>query len=177
MSAASFAKRKELCAQNRDRARLHAARSIEAHLGLSIHISGWTRKARDAYAEQWPAGAQHDAQFDWEAIFNAHRDHDRLDIAVWSPTDRLSALALGLLKSDAVEIRFVAGDPRQDCPLLGHRALIALECAQAYAQLMGRHELWAQPVNERLTELYTTKFGFTLATPRGRPAYYLRKVP
>lgn len=177
---ASFAKRKELCGQDRDQARLHAARSIGAHLGVSIYITGWTVKARQAYADQWCGGGvkpHPDADWDWEEIFKGHKEYDRLDLAVWGAGDRLSVLGLGLVKSDAVEVRFVAGDPRPGCPLIGHRALIVLECAQAYAQLRGKHELRVQPVNERLEELYTTKFGFTLATPRNQPPSYRKEVP
>jgi hypothetical protein len=108
--------------------------------------------------------------------FRVHRDPDRLDIVIWGPNDRLCGLGLGLTSSEAVEVRFIEGDPRPDCPLKGKRILIILECAACYAQARGRKELRIQPINQRLEYLYRQTYGFVLETPRRGARYYRKGV-
>lgn len=157
---------------NRDAARRAAAVALPSQLGVEFHLSGWTGKVREAYLDQW--NGEHRSGWDWVEIFRRHNDPDRLDIAIWSQ-NRLSGLALCLTSGTCVEIRFLEGDPREDCPLKGHRTLIVLECAANYAQARGKTELRIQPVNSDLETLYKDVYEFSLETPRGQ-AHYYRKV-
>lgn len=121
-----------------------AASSLERQAGLEFRLTGWRYATREAYREQWvPCDRHPDGDFNWDEIFRRHRDPNRLDIAIWAGTEkkRLSALGLGLCTGESVLLRFLEGDPRSDCPLKKVRALIALEVASTYAQLMGRREL------------------------------------
>jgi hypothetical protein len=159
---------------DRNAARLQAAITLAPVLKVDFQIAGWSSRTKQAILDQWNRKAGQG--WDWDEIFRRHRDPDRLDIAIWSPQDRLSALALGLTSAESVEIRFLEGDPRQDCPLRGRRALIVLECAACYAQAKGRPELRVRPINERLATLYKQIYGFELATPTRGEAYYFKKV-
>jgi hypothetical protein len=150
-----------------------AAENLTPVLPVNFHITGWSNKAREAVIDQWNRKPD---DWDWSEIFRRHNDPDRLDMAIWSPDDRLSALSLCLTNSNYVEIRFLEGDPRDDCPLRGRRALIVVECAACYAQARGRPELRLEPNNERLATLYRQIYGFELATPRKAKAYYFKKV-
>ncbi|BBK44010.1 hypothetical protein STVA_40300 [Allostella vacuolata] len=176
--SAEIERAKARYASFRDAAYRHAGLALSPVLGVDFHVSGWTGKAAEAYRDQWlPADRHPDLAWDWDEIFRRHRDPDRLDLAVWSPGERLSALGLGLTKATALELRFLSGDARADCPLRGRRALIVMECAQAYAQLRGKTELHAQPVNDRVTELFVSIFGFELVTPRRGTPYYRKAIP
>jgi len=155
-----------------DGARRQAALNLEAILSVKFHLSGWSSKGREALADQWPRPNG----WDWPTIFRRHNDPDRLDTVIWAPDDRLAGLALALTASEYVEIRFMQGDPREDCPLKGRRALIVLECAACYAQARGRPELRVRPINPQLATLYIEKYGFALETPRRGSAYYYKKV-
>ena len=159
---------------DRNAARQQAVSNLAPDLKVNFQITGWSSKARQATLDQW--NRKEGQGWNWNEIFRRHHDPDRLDIAVWSPQDRLSALALGLTTGECVEIRFLEGDPRQDCPLKGRRALIVLECAACYAQARGRSELRVRPINKRLETLYVEIYGFQLATPSRGQAYYFKRV-
>jgi hypothetical protein len=174
--SSTFQRAKERYQQAKDTCRREAAIKGGAFLGVEFYISGWSDRARHALSDQWLAeGVPAGTGWDWPEVFRRHNDPDRLDMAVWAPQDRLCGLGLCLTGSQFVEIRFVEGDPRQDCPLKGKRTLIFLECAAGYAQLRGKAELRIQPKNQQLEALYTELYGFSLETPRRGPAYY-RKV-
>jgi hypothetical protein len=98
-------------------------------------------------------------------------------MSIWGADgERLCGLGLGLTKGDYVELRFVEGDPRPDCPLKGQRILVFLECSTLYAQAIGRSELRVEPINERLANLYQKVYGFSLAPHRdGRP-YFTKRI-
>jgi hypothetical protein len=153
-------------------ARRQATLALRPILGLDFHLAEWTVGACDALA-QWKGNPG--TGWDWPEIFRRHNDPDRLDIVVWAG-DRLAGLALCLTTAQAIEVRYLEGDPRPDCPLRGRRVLIVLECAQNYAHARGRTELWAQPMNDRLKALYREDYGFSLETPKGRRAYYRKRV-
>ncbi|WP_144445574.1 hypothetical protein [Inquilinus limosus] len=175
--SAELRRAKERYERDRDTARREAALNLRPHLAVDFRLSGWTGKTLGAYFDQWgPADRHPDGDWDWPEIIRRHNDADRLDIAIWGPDDRLCGLALGLTKGRAIEIRYVEGDPRADCPLTGRRILIVLECAAIYAQAMGKAELHVQPVNASLVDLYQVKYGFTLASPRKQSPYYWKKV-
>jgi len=97
---------------DRFNARAQAVQNLRAHLP-EFNLSGWSGRSREAYLDQWPGGGR----WKWEEIFRRHNDPDRLDIAIWGANDRLCGLALGTTTSEYVEIRFLEGDPRPDCPL------------------------------------------------------------
>jgi hypothetical protein len=170
----TFARAKERYQVDRHAAYRFSTDNLVSVVGVNFHVTGWSNDARHALATQW--NQRGDDDWDWSEIFRRHNDPDRLDMAIWSPEARLSALSLGLTRSNYVEIRFLEGDRRRDCPLKGSRALIAIQCAAAYAQARGRAELRVQPTNERLKSLYMDIYGFELATPRRGEAYYVRKV-
>jgi hypothetical protein len=158
----------------RRNARTQAALNLRRPLGVEFGIAGWGAKAHEAFTVQWKGEPA--TGWDWPEIFRRHNDPDRLDMCVWGPENRLCALGLGLTKSQYVELRFVEGDPRDDCPLKGRRALIMLECSACYAQARGRPELRIEPVNERVAILYQKVYGFTVAHHRdGRP-YFTKRI-
>jgi hypothetical protein len=166
-----LAEAKARYAEAKDGARRQAALNLEPILGRKFHLSAWSGKSREALADQWPAPNP----WDWNEIFRRHNDPDRLDAVIWAG-ERLAGLALMLTTSQYVEIRFLQGDPRVDCPLKGRRSLIIVECAACYAQARGRPELRVQPVSDRLKTLYIEKYLFELATPRRGGAYYHKRV-
>lgn len=160
----------------KDLARREAAQVLVPKIGTNFHLSGWSGKAREALNDQWVVDGKQLSQWDWNEIFRRHNDPDRLDIVIWGAADRLCGLSLCLSTSTYIEIRFLEGDPRRDCPLTGRRALIVLETAARYAQERGRAELRIQPVNERLETLYRQIYRFELATPHRGSAYYYKRV-
>lgn len=161
----------------REACRRQAGLRLGHVLGVEFHVSGWSNKGREAMADQWVdlKGATLSA-WDWNEIFRRHHDPDRLDMVIWGPDDRLCGVGLALTTGQAVDIRFVEGDPRIDCPLKGKRTLIFLECAAGYAQQRGKAELRIEPKNSALVNLYTDVYGFSLETPRGANAYYRKAV-
>jgi hypothetical protein len=154
-------------------ARTQAVNNLQPHLP-EFNLSGWGARAKEAYLYQWLG--DHKCSWDWEEIFRRHNDPDRFDIAIWGPNWRLCGLAVGLTTAEALEIRFLEGDPRPDCPLKGRRILITLESAACYAQARGRTELRVRPKNERLEDLYRQTYGFVLETTRGGDRYYRKGV-
>jgi hypothetical protein len=158
---------------DRHAARSQAVQNLQSHLP-EFNLSGWSGRAREAYLDQWRGDPK--CKFDWEEIFRRHGDPDRLDIAIWGTNDRLCGLGLGTTTGEAVDIRFLEGDPRPDCPLKGRRILIILESASCYAQARGRRELRVRPKNERLEDIYRQTYGFVLETTRGGDRYCRKGV-
>jgi len=154
-------------------ARAQAVKILQPHLP-EFNLSGWSGRAREAYRDQWLGDPK--CNWDWEEIFRRHNDPDRLDIAIWGANERLCGLAVGCTTGQALEIRFLEGDPRPDCPLKGRRILIVLESAATYAQARGRLELRVRPKNERLEDLYRQTYGFVLETRSGGDRYYRKGV-
>lgn len=97
-------------------------------------------------------------------------------MAVWSGA-RLSSLSLATTSGNAVHIRYLEGDPRPDCPLIGRRALIALEACAGYAQARGKAELRVHPLNDKLKSLYVGVYKFEVATPHKAEPYLFKRVP
>jgi hypothetical protein len=122
----------------KDEARLAANIALRPHYG-DFRLDRWTAKAREAYDQQWTHRHPDSAQWDWHEIFRRHRDPECLDVVLWAGEDRLAAIALALVGAVAVELRFLEGDYRADCPLRGRRVPIILECAANYAQGLGKH--------------------------------------
>lgn len=97
---------------DRHSARAQAVKILQPHLP-EFNLSGWGARAKEAYLDQWLGDPK--CNWDWEEIFRRHGDPDRLDIAIWGANDRLCGLALGTTTSEAVEIRFLEGDPNRSC--------------------------------------------------------------
>lgn len=154
-----------------------AAANLIPALDVNFYLTGWTRKAQEAYRDQWVLFVRApDRSWDWDAIFQRHRDPDRFEIVIWAPGDRLAGLGIGLTTGRALVFRFFEGDPRPDCPLTGRRILIALEAAACYAQARGKTELRLQPINDRLAALYQDGYGFILEAPKGEQPYLRRTI-
>lgn len=143
-----------------------------AEIGLvGFELVEWSGRTFAALNEQWPA-----TEFDWLKVRHSFgKNPDRLDVAIWAG-DRLSGLFLATLAGESVTLRFVEGDPRKDCPLVGKRLLIALDAAVNYTQINGRYELRVEPINEKLINLFETDFGFKAVKPRKGSPYWAKQV-
>lgn len=160
--------------QDRAGAYRTAALNLQPHLGVEFNISSWSNKAARAFDSQW-AAFKREVEWDWSEIFQAHRDFDRLDMAIWNG-ERLCGLGLGLTTASALDFRFLEGCPDPVCPLKGRRILIAMEAAACYAQARGKKEIRVSPINSSLESLYRDTYGFDLETPRKGEPYYRKGV-
>lgn len=170
MSSATLERAKQQYRQNAYDARLKTSERMKAFIGAPVIVGEWSRRTFEALS------AWEYQRFDWQEISRRHRDPDRLEVAIWSGDNILSGMGLALCTGQAVVLRFVEGDPRQDCPLKGYRLLVALEAATNYAQARGKHEIRVQPKNEQLVNLYEEVYGFTYHEPRGEEGYYRKGV-
>jgi hypothetical protein len=159
-------------------ARQQATVNLRDVTTVPFELSEWSARSEVAFREQWPQDARNpDLAWNWSAIHqNLRSDPSKFDITIWTPENRLSGLAAATLKNTCVALDFLEGDPRQDCPLKGLRALIVLEAVQCYGLATGRTEIRIEPANEALAILYQEIYGFALATPRGDGAYYKREI-
>jgi hypothetical protein len=73
-----------------------------------------------------------------------------------------------------MELNFVEGDFRPDCPLQGRRVLIVLEAVALFGQLIGKQELRLRPLNQELERQYVDVYGFE-AGPEGE-SYFRRPI-
>ncbi len=161
--------------KNRGEAMLGAARALQA-LGLDVRISNCSRRTIEAIGSDWGDQRRPELSWNWEAILHRYKDLKSLDLAVWTPDDRLVMVAIATVSGAALHLRYVEGDPRADCDFKGKRVLMALEVATRYAQLNGLTELRINPVNDALAALYETVYGFALVTPRGEASYWKRVI-
>ena len=134
-------------------------------------------RAYQAVRDQWDRhGRNPDADWDWRELMRRYRDPDRLDMAIWTRSDRISALALAVTTGPAVELKFLEADPRADCPLRGKRVLIALETVACYAQVRGKREVRVRPINEAVASLYRDVYRFELVAKPKMTSYLMRRV-
>lgn len=160
----------------KDAASLKAAQALRPY-GIVVNIRRFSRSAHEYVADNWnKAGRDPAAAWDWDAIARKYREPKALDMAMWTPDDRLAGLALSTMTTEAATLRFVEGDPSADCTLKGKRALIALEVTTNYAQAAGLKELRIEPLNEALGNLYEKVYGFELVTNRKAPPYYRKAI-
>ena len=138
-------------------------------------MTHWGTKAQGAYESQWLSRHPDSTFWDWTEIFRRHRNE--LEIAIWSPVARLSGLSVATASGEAIEVRFLEGDSRPDCPLKGSRMLIALDCASRYAYGRGKRELRVRPVNSALEDLYQEIYGFHLVKDKPGSPYWARRIP
>lgn len=176
MSSFAVAKARYIASQ--EKARRLASQNLQGPLGIAFHLTAWGDRARRAYESQWlPVTRHSDAGWDWPEIIRRNRNEpDALSLVIWAGENRLSGLAFVTSDSCAVIVRFLEGDPRPDCPLIGRRALIALEASALYAQGIGRRRIRVEPANATLAALYRDRYGFALVSPKGAPAYYVRDI-
>lgn len=166
----SSATQRDRYIQRAHQARQATVANMAAHGIASFELTEWSGRTFSTLAEQWPR-----SDFDWPRIRENYRDPDRLDVAIWSK-DRLSGLFLATLAGESVTLRWVEGDPREDCPLIGKRLLIALDAAVNYTQINGRYELRVEPINDKLINLFETDFGFKAVNPRKGSPYWAKQV-
>jgi hypothetical protein len=159
-----------------EQARRLTGAELSREFGVDFHLTHWTVKAADAYAGQWLLRHPEAVRWDWPEMFRRHRNDDRLDMVIWGPGDRLSGLSLAVTTGDAVEIRFLEGDNRLDCPLRGRRIPIALDCAARYAQGRNKWELRVRPLNSALESLYQGTYGFEAVTGKPGGPYWARRI-
>ena len=139
-------------------------------------LSECSNKTLEAIETQWePAGRNEETRWDWKEILRRHREPDRLEMAIWSG-ERLAGVALALTGGDSVTLAFLEGDPRQECPLRGKRALIALDATARYAQGRGKAEIRISPINASLERLYVEQYGFEKRSERGEQDHLFRRV-
>lgn len=148
-----------------------AEATLAVHVGSPMALEPAGRRAELAFRDAWFPAAP-DRGFDWLEIWRQLRAPDTLHMAVWARQmrgdDQLAALASLRVTGRAVEVAFLEGDPRPDCPLKGVRTAAVLEAAAHYAQLLGRRELRLTPVNERTRRLYVEGYGFAERLENGR---------
>ncbi len=155
-------------------ARLQAGQAARA-LGLNVRYASVSRRTYEAIDNQW-GDARERVNWDWPQLFRRYNEIKRLDVAVWTPDDRLVMVALATVSKEALTLRYVEGDPRADCEFKGKRIPLALEVAVRYAQMSGLAEIRIQPLNEALTQLYENEFGFTLVSTKGEVPYWCREI-
>lgn len=153
-----------------------AAKTVSADTGVSVHVTGWTRKAQDAYTTQWLPYPRHaEGDFDWPEIFRRYGNEPGcLQLAMWHE-DRLCGLMLATLTGQAVRIEFMERDSGPDCPLEGAIIPLCLESATKYAQELGRRELRLHSVRSALVPLYVS-LGYVEVSPRGETSYLKKDV-
>lgn len=154
-----------------------AIQNLRAHIKGDFKIVEINSRAYQAVRDQWDRhGRSPDADWDWRELMRRYRDPDRLDMAIWSQSDRISGLALAVTTGPAVELKFLEADPRADCPLRGKRALIARETVACYAQARGKREVRVRPINEAVASLYRDVYGFELVAQPKMTSYLMRRV-
>ena len=149
--------------------------TFKSVLSVGFRVGTWTTRAQQCIRDQWGGHRHPDVAWDWDAILHRHRDPDAFAFAGWVNEHRLGFVGLAVTTSISVELKFVEGDPREDCPIGGSRALIALDLSANYAESCGKQEVWVRPVNPTLERLYIS-LGFEVGAPTGQPRYFRRRV-
>lgn len=113
--------------------------------------------------------------FPWSIIRQTYTDPDRLELGLWVE-GKLAALGICETNEQAVIVRVIEGSRDEACPLAGKRAFILTDAAVNYAQLRGRREVWLQPANRDLVNLYVKGCGFSPPDPSTGSPFYWKKV-
>ena len=177
LALSELAKAKAYYAQLQDKACLEAANSLR-DAGLPVRIMRVSRRAIDYVAAHWEPAGRHPecAHWDWSEILRTNRTPKFMDMSFWSMDDRLVALAAGVITKEAAILKYVEGDPRDDCAFRGKRVPMALEAMTNYGQIAGLNEIRVEPVNEALATLYEKVYGFELVTGRKTPSYFRKAI-
>ncbi|MFM8748171.1 MAG: hypothetical protein ACKOED_16125 [Aestuariivirga sp.] len=166
----SYHSARERYAVSRARAIAATTAALVPAFGVAFRLTGWSRTVQAAYRAQW-----HSPEFDWEEIYRRFGDPDRLDLAIWAG-ERLCGLGLATTTPAALNLLFLEGDSRPDCPLRGLRIPIFLDVAANYAQDRGKTELRVWPLTDNLAELYRDAYGFSLVTTGPGGPYWVRRI-
>jgi hypothetical protein len=158
-------------------ARHGCERDFSPLFGRVFTLSEISQRALLAVSSQWePNGRPDETRWDWTQVLRGFRSEwDRLEVAIWSD-ERLCGLALAITGGKSVNLRFLEGDPRKDCPLKGKRIMIALDVCARYAQGRGKAELRIEPINSDLEELYVGTYGFLRRSLKGEQPHLFRQV-
>ena len=155
----------------------HAVDAVRRQSGVDFHMREWSRSSELAFDEQWlPVSRHEDGGFDWPKIYSRYREPGTLKPVIWSPGERLSGLFLCTIHGKSVKLQWLEGDPRENCPLKGFRATIAVETMAVYAQLLGRPEICLEGVADGVKPLYIDGYGFTEVIPHKGSSYLKRAV-
>lgn len=176
MTSAELRRAKERYDAAAWKARTGTAQRVQAaapHLPV-FTIGRWSNRAESAYKTQWLTPIR-ECDWNWPEIFTAHREIDRLDFVIWGPNNRLSGLGLATTRAKAIVARFFEGDPSPSCALRPMRMAIFMDAVADYGQRLGKAEIHAYPVNEKLAEILL-KLGFRLESPRKQEPYYAREI-
>lgn len=138
-------------------------------LGSEYRIALWSNSVEQMYQDQWCAEPRRkDRGWDWQGVYRSHRGpKDRL--AALISGDRLSALTQISATRERVKVGLLEGDSRLDCPLKSTRALILLDLAATYGQVLGCNEIHLEALNDVLMMLYRDSYGFVHAPFKGAP--------
>ncbi|VTZ51269.1 hypothetical protein MPC4_340025 [Methylocella tundrae] len=173
----SFYRRREHYAQGRHDAFESCEGALIPLFGTSFKLSDFSNRTLEAINTQWePAGRNPETAWDWAEIMRKYDEPDRFDAAIWTGDDRLAGVFLGVTTSESLEIRFLEGDPREECPLTGKRALIAVDASSRYAQARGKLEVRVRPINSSLERLYVDVYQFIRCEPPNQEPYFAKRV-
>lgn len=150
-------------------ARQATVKNLSPYQAHRFTLTEWSGRAYEA-SQKWVGG-----YYDWVEIARRFSEPDRFTLAIWVE-ERLVAMCLATTHGRAIHIQVVEGDRAEDCPLKGGRLEIVLDACANYAQGRGKGELWLEPKNAELIELYEKVYGFTRVNVRGGTPYWCRKV-
>jgi hypothetical protein len=144
-----------------------------SNLGVALRadyrIALWSNSIEHMYKSQWCAEVlRKDRGWDWHEVHRRHRGPKDQIVALISG-DRLAALMQISATRDRVKIGLLEGDSSIDCLLKPHRALIMLDLAATYDQVLGCNEIHLEALNNNLMVLYRDTYGFIQAPIKGAP--------
>lgn len=155
-------------------ATLQSAQNLRNYIKQPYSVAMWSRAIRHAFEDQWcPMPRQ--TSWDWTEIGRRYTPPKDRVVALRCG-DRLAALSVILARRSWVKVHFLEGDPREDCPMRGQRAIVMLDLAATYGQRLGCEEIHIEPVNNTLQSLYCGTFGFEEVLIKGRVEYLRRSL-
>jgi hypothetical protein len=155
-------------------AALQSAQNLRGIIRQPYSVAMWSRATRQAFEDQWcPVPRQ--TMWDWTEIGSKYTPPKERVVALRSG-DRLTALSAIVARRAWVRVHFLEGDPRDDCPMRGLRAIVMLDLAATYGQRLGCEEIHIEPVNDTLKSLYCGTFGFEEVLNKGRVDYLRRSL-
>src|ERR1700737_877043 len=84
----SFAQARAKYQSAKDKARQQTVRTLAPQIGVAFTMSGWFRRAREAFTEQWLTTGRHeDAGWDWEHVFRRYKHPVRPDRVIGRPNN------------------------------------------------------------------------------------------
>lgn len=148
--------------------------NMKPYVDVPYRMILWSGSVSNAYKDQWLDRERHpDGGWDWLEVRRKYNGVKDTIVALYVQ-DRLSCLALFHTSHDRVLVRFLEGDARGDCQLVGFRATLMLDLAFTLGQRYGCKEVRLEPVNMALEALYKNTYGFELVTS-SKGDRYMRK--